>query len=188
MFTLDKKSVLLLAGCLVAAAILLFVAGFLLGIGQGESVISKVQRGLKVQDQPVSDKTFASGKSGIEANHAQQVRAKKSTSNAQKISPAAVSGEVRHETNLAATNVRGSHFYCLQFGLFQRKKNADIWVQRLKHKKVVAREIVFRDATGHTLYGVRSGRYVSVDAASAEAAMLRRKLKINSHVRRVGEI
>jgi len=161
-FSLDKKTGLLVIGCCVLASILLLTAGFLIGISTttARSVTAAPQSLAPAPTQP----------SAVDTSH----------------STPAGNGAAGSPSAPAAALPAAAPTFCIQFGSFLVKKNADALVKQLKKSGVVATTSPFEDDAARTWYVVRSGSYSSMDDAAQAAQDLRKQLGLSALVRRTG--
>jgi septal ring-binding cell division protein DamX len=173
-FSIDKKTGAAIAACVVLASVLLVLAGYLLGASSAlpasvASAVPAVTPAQKAQPRPGANPANAAPSAAGAADAASDADA----------APA--------QTAAAGQPPAPSH-YCLQFGSFRDKKNAQTLVKTLKKTGVTATVVVFSGANGQPWYVVRSGDFDSIDAASASAASMRSSQNLAVLVRRTGRL
>lgn len=158
-FSFDKRSALIVSGCLLLSGALLVFAGFLVGVGS---------------------QSAAGTKSSLPVTAVQT-----SVSSVQKSSTLQhpVSSE-KLENSIPSSVSASSRNFCLQYGSFQEKKNAESLIKTLKKDGIAASASVFVDENAKNWYVVRSGNYSSVDAAAKSASEIKKKTNMSVLVRR----
>ncbi len=164
-FSIDKKTGAAIAACVVLASVLLVLAGFLLGAG------TAARTPLPTATAPAS--------AALPSAQPQAASAAASASQRESLASAAPQPSTQPQPSAPPE-------YCLQFGSFRDKKNAQALVKTLKKAGVTATVVVFADTSGQPWYVVRSGSYAVMDEAAQSAASLRAQQKISVLVRRVG--
>ncbi len=173
-FSIDKKTGAAIAACVVLASVLLVLAGYLLGAGSGAPASSAALPAVSIPGAPPAAKS---------ASSPTHPAATASAASAQ----TALSGASSSDTSqTGASQPAAPPQYCLQFGSFRDKKNAQALVKTLKKAGVTATVVVFADTNGQPWYVVRSGSYAAIDEASQSAASLRAQQNISVLVRRTG--
>jgi septal ring-binding cell division protein DamX len=169
----DRKTAALLAICTTAAAILLVVAGFLLGVQHQRPTTPASAVSAKMPHDPVVEKLQPSEPTApaLVAKSTplptEPLEAPGNLSNAQ---PDPIAIPVSKSKGAEIPSVKG---YILQFGAFREEANAETIIKQLKEKKVNADIFPRKDSAGTTWYTVRFGNYPTLLAASSAAASLR---------------
>ncbi len=158
-FSFDKRTALIVFGCLFLSGALLVFAGFLVGAGSQSAADTK---------SALARNVVASNVIGVQKNSTQQD---------------SVSSE--NSGNPQTLQVApGPRNFCLQYGSFQDKKNAESLIKTLKKNGISATVFVFVDEDAKTWYAVRSGIYSSIDAAAKSASEIKKKTSMSVLVRR----
>ena len=164
-FSIDKKTGAAIAACVVLASVLLVLAGYLLGAGSGARTPLPTTAVAASAAQPSAPSLAAGAAASAPQSDSTASAAAQPSTQPQPSAPPE---------------------YCLQFGSFRDKKNAQTLVKTLKKSGVTATVVVFADTNGQPWYVVRSGSYAAIDAAAQSAASLRAQQKISVLVRRAG--
>jgi cell division protein FtsN len=173
----DNKSVTLLAICIIATALLLVTAGFLLGV-QSRSAAAPPPNAPSAKTpavSPVDHPQAPMQQPTVDAASTSTVPAVKPTttvdtsSSVRSVAPGVSTISPEH----AVSEVMATKGYTLQFGAFREESNAEVLIKRLKDKNVQAGIARFNDVTGMTWYTVRFGNYSTLSEASAAAVPLR---------------
>jgi len=175
-FSIDKKTGAAIAACVVLASVLLVLAGYLLGAGSGAPATSAASPASSIPSAPSADK------SGPTPTHPATSASAASAQTATNDAGAASLGASPADASQPAAPPE----YCLQFGSFRDKKNAQALVKTLKKAGVTVTVVVFADTNGQPWYVVRSGSYAVMDEAAQSAASLRAQQNISVLVRRTG--
>lgn len=201
-FSFDKRSGLLTICCVVVAGLLLFFAGFLLGIGKSERAdhAEHSVTGLAAEQHSKPSATAVPAKSSalvlplVAASDGKPSSRSKiagagtpnagqeSTTNQSQVESESLQTQHSNEDD------HKNHLYCLQFGAFQDQKNAEKQVTFLKEKGISATVYPLESKAGKTWYAVRSGKYDSIEAAAKSASELSLNTKVSGLVRRIGAI
>ncbi len=153
-------------GCIFVAGALLLFAGFLVGRGSQNRVHNQA---IPAVNSPGMDRNAGAKKiTGITHTGSSENGVPQAESN-------------RTQT---ALTVPKQHSYCLQYGSFQEKKNAESAIKELKKNGIAAKIFVFVDSNSATWYAVRSGSYPSIDKAAESASKIAKKTNMSVLVRR----
>lgn len=189
-FSFDKKSaILVLAGC-IAVGVLLFLAGYILGLdrGQTQTVVqanSVSQNGQTPKNKQQSPSAEAEAPPSAEKPSASAPKA------APKDTPPAASaadskseaaGDKSQPAKDAATDKDKSTF-SLQLGAFQTETNALKLRNTLRAKGYQVFLFRVQDANGNLWNTVRMGHYADMKEASHAAAKMTSKEQISAWVR-----
>jgi cell division protein FtsN len=171
----DRKTAILLAICTAAAAVLLVVSGFLLGV-QHQGAINITSAVLaKMPYAPTAEKLqpptpTASTLPATAPPATTPPLALSSDFSSTQPEPLPISISTSQSKNTEMRPVKG---YNLQFGAFREEANAETVIKQLKEKSVNADIISRKDSAGNTWYTVRFGNYPTLSAASSAAVSLR---------------
>ncbi len=209
-FSFSTKSIILiLAGCLVIG-VLLFFAGYIIGIDKGQSEPS-LQASLRGHDQleskkepekqPVAsplEKPSASKKAGPAASTAEKPGAEKdeaasASAAAEKksaeASPEAKASspkegeEAKDKDDSKGKDTKDKPAFSVQLGAFQTEDHALALRDRFKGKGYPVFLFRVLDPNGHVWHTVRMGHYGDMKEASQEAAKITNKEQIAAWVR-----
>lgn len=165
-FSFNKQTGSIMLGCIFVAGALLLFAGFLVG--------RESQNGARNQAIPAVNAPVMARNAGAKRNT-------EITRNTSSESSVPQSESDRMQTT---PDVSGQHSYCLQYGSFQKKKNAENTIKGLKKNGIVAKIFVFVDSNSATWYAVRSGSYPSIDQAAESASKIAKETNMSVLVRR----
>jgi cell division protein FtsN len=181
-FSFDKKSATLLAGCGLVFAALLVSAGFLLGVQHANRVppvnatrqIAAIKLPTTPELKPPSTHVSAIPLAAAQPDPGKSAPA--AASNSESASPSVPVAAGAPDSTNAALTPRGPHAvhdrkpkYCLQFGTFQDKANADTKVKSLKEAGITAEVLSTHDFAGRSWFAVRTGSYDGLIAATNAA-------------------
>jgi cell division protein FtsN len=171
----ERKTAALLAICTAVAAILLVVAGFLLGVQhqRATNITSVVSE--KMPHTPSAEKRQPSTPTALTLPvtplpATKPPLASSSDSSRTQPEPLPILISTSQSKNTKMPRVKG---YTLQFGAFREEANAETAIKQLKEKSVNADVFPKKDSAGSTWYSVRFGNYPTLSAASSAAASLR---------------
>jgi cell division protein FtsN len=164
----DRKTASLLAICTAAAAILLIVAGFLLGVQHQRATNPTSVESAKMAHAPTTEKLQPPMPTPPPAT--MPPPASPSDSSSTQHDPLPISISTSQSKNTEMPRVKG---YILQFGAFREEANAESVIKQLKEKSVNADIFPRKDSAGTTWYTVRVGNYPTLSAASSAAVSLR---------------
>jgi len=178
-FHFDKKSITLLAGCCLVFAALLVSAGFLLGRRSASHAVpvNAAEKIAAIKASTVGPKPPAIQPIAIPSSTATQSDSAKPTptpaSNQGSSAPSATGPSDSASAAPPAGELPAIHDrkpkYCLQFGAFQDKANADAKVKTLKEAGITAMVFPTQDSGGHSWFAVRAGSYDGLAAATDAA-------------------
>ena len=168
----DRKTAVLLAICTAAAALLLIVAGFLLGV-QHQRTASVVSA--KMPNVPGAERLgspMLAASTLLAPSTPPPIKPAESPGSFSNAQPGSL------PISILASKSRGTEMppvkgYILQFGAFREELNAESMIKQLKEKNVSADIFPRKDSGGTTWYTVRFGNYPTLSAASSAAVSLR---------------
>jgi len=171
----DRKTAALLTICTAAAALLLVVAGFLLGVQHQQatiptSVVSAKMPHASTAETLKSPTPTASTILATPPPAPMQPLGSQGSFSSVQPDPLPISIPASKSRSAQMTPVKG---YILQFGAFREEVNAEAIIKQLKDKDVSANIFPRKDSAGTTWYTVRFGNYPTLSAASSAAASLR---------------
>lgn len=193
-FSFEKKSVILIAiGC-VAIGVLLFFAGYIVGLdqGQNQSVVQASSAAAKPGPSketatPEKEKSAAEKETPAPAEEPKKAAPEKSQE------PAAASAESKPaaapaDAKPAAAKEEDAKdkdkpAFSVQLGAFQTEENAVKLRDTLKTKGYSVFLFRVMDADGNVWHTVRTGHYSDTKEAAREAVKINRKEQISAWVR-----
>lgn len=190
-FSFEKNSILLIVGGCIAIGILLFVAGFILGLDKasGQPEAGTKQQAPQNQTERKPPVQAAEQHSALSQKPAPAQKESSSSASADSTKPSASQAQVKP----APTTEDGSKGkneeskeqagFSLQLGAFQAEDHALKLRDSLKAKGYPV--FLFRalDADGHIWHTVRMGHYPDTKKASEAAARFTSKERISAWVR-----
>jgi cell division septation protein DedD len=185
----NKSVVLIVAGCLTIG-ILLFVAGFIVGLDHGAA-----------REQPKKEAAHQPGKSDAE-KPGSEITAKPEPQNqavATKdpvTAPAEAAKEPAKQQPVAATappsdpgpGPDAANEFAIQIGAFESQENAVALRDRVKSKGYSAFVFDAPDGGGHVWHAVRMGHFKKLEDATRAAVAFTRKERIPAFVRPGNEL
>jgi cell division septation protein DedD len=192
-FSFDKKSaILIVTGC-VAVGLLLFFAGYIVGLDRGQNQPT-VQASLAPQNgraaknepekalaPPVTEKTAALLKKGAPEKGPEPSAANVSESKSSEAPSDAKSSSAKEGD--AKDKDKDKNTFSLQLGAFQTEENALKLRDNLKSKGYPVFLFRVTDEEGHLWHMVRMGHYADKKEASKAAAKVTGKQQISAWVR-----
>lgn len=187
-FSFDKKTIILMAIGSVAIGVLLFLAGFIVGLdrssGQAEAATKhSPQSGAETKPsaQLADHPTPALSKPSPD-------KAKESSSPASADSSKALASQQEPKSSEAASkekaeDTKDQPAFSLQLGAFQAEDNALKLRDNLKAKGYPVFLFRVLDAEGHVWHTVRMGQYTDMKKASQAAAVFSSKEQTSAWVR-----
>jgi cell division septation protein DedD len=200
-FSFDKKSVLLITlGC-AAVGLLLFFAGFIVGLDRGKSQLVATPDKREIQSVPekestasVSEKTTVAQQEPPSTVVSEKPAPEKSTEPPAPSSAENKSSELQQDSKPSPKQDdakdkddkdkdKDKAEFSLQLGAFQTEDNALKLRDSLKSKGYPVFLFRVLDSNGHLWHTVRMGQYADMKAASQAAAKMTGKEQISAWVR-----
>jgi septal ring-binding cell division protein DamX len=169
----DRKTAILLATCTAAAAVLLVVAGFLLGVQHQRAAITTSVVSAKTPHAAAAEKlqpSVPTTPTPVATSTPSPIEPPEVPGSSSNVQPDPISIPASKSRSAEIPPVKG---YILQFGAFREEANAEAIIKQLKEKNVSADIFPRKDSAGATWYTVRFGNYPTLSAASSAAASLR---------------
>jgi septal ring-binding cell division protein DamX len=168
----NRKTAALLAICTAAAALLLIVAGFLLGFQHQRATSVESAKMPHVPAAEKLESPMPTASTLLATSTPPPIKALESPGNYSTARPDSLPLSISTSKDRSAVMppVKG---YILQFGAFREEVNAETTIKRLKDKNVNADIFPKNDSAGTTWYTVRFGNYPTLSAASSAAVSLR---------------
>jgi cell division septation protein DedD len=166
----DRKTAALLAICTAAAAVLLVVAGFLLGVQHQRAAITSSVGSAKTPAAEKQQPSVPTTPTLVATPTPSPVEPPEVPGDSSNVQSDPISMPASKSRSAEIPPVKG---YILQFGAFREKANAESIIKQLKEQKVNADIFPRKDSAGTTWYTVRFGNYPTLSAASSAAASLR---------------
>jgi septal ring-binding cell division protein DamX len=169
----DRKTAILLAICTAAAAVLLVVTGFLLGVQHQRAAITNSIGSAKTPHAATGEKLQPSAPTAptpVATPTPSPIELPEVLGRSSNVQPDPISIPASKSRSAEISPVKG---YILQFGAFREEANAEAIIKQLKEKNVSADIFPRKDSAGTTWYTVRFGNYPTLSAASSAAASLR---------------
>lgn len=159
-FSFERKNAVILISCVLLIAVLLVVAGFLLGIRSTSSNASTSnQRPVPPLQAPTVEKPSSpspSPPSPLDVSSSTPL-------------PASAALQIEKPSPDHSHKSHPSPQFSLQIGAFHSKQNAEARVKILKDQGVAATIMSIRDALGTTWFAVRTGAYSDLPSATKAA-------------------
>ncbi|RZU29767.1 SPOR domain-containing protein [Edaphobacter modestus] len=158
-FSFEKKNAVILTSCVLLIAVLLVLAGFLLGIRSSSSnaSASKPQPVPPVQARSVEKPNpLPSPPTPLDVSPSEPL-------------PASAPLQIEKPSPDHSHKSHPSPQFSLQIGAFRSKQNAEARVKILKDQGVAATIMSIRDALGTTWFAVRTGAYSDLPSATKAA-------------------
>lgn len=195
-FSFEKKSIILIAiGC-VAIGVLLFFAGYIVGLDRGQN--QSVVQASSVAAKPVPSKeTATSEKEKPAAEKVPPVPAEEPKKAAPEKSQEPAAANAESKSSAAPADAKPSAAkeedakdkdkekpaFSVQLGAFQTEENAVKLRDTLKAKGYSVFLFRVLDADGNVWHTVRTGHYSDMKEAAREAVKITRKEQISAWVR-----
>jgi cell division septation protein DedD len=202
-FSFDKKSVLLIVlGC-AAVGLLLFFAGFIVGLDRGKSQLVAPQNKREIPSVPEKESTAsASEKTDVAQQEPSSTAVSekpapekskeppapgsaenKSSEPQQDSKPSPKQDDAKDKDDKDKDKDKEKTEFSLQLGAFQTEDNALKLRDSLKSKGYPVFLFRVLDSNGHLWHTVRMGQYADMKAASQAAAKMTGKEQISAWVR-----
>lgn len=195
-FSFEKKSIILIAiGCL-AIGVLLFFAGYIVGLdrGQNQSVVQASSAAAAVKSSSSKEtaaaekeKSPAEKEPPAPAEEPKKAAPEKSpepaTAKAESKSAAAPAGTKPSAAKEEDTKDKEKPAFSVQLGAFQTEDNAVKLRDNLKARGYSVFLFRVMDADGNVWHTVRTGHYADMKEAAREAVKITRKEQISAWVR-----
>lgn len=169
----DRKTAILLAICTAAAAVLLVVAGFLLGVQHQRAAITTSVVSAKTPHAAAAEKlqpSVPTAPTPVATSTPSPIEPPEVPGGSSNVQSDPISIPASKSRSAEMSPIKG---YILQFGAFREEANAEAIIKQLKEKNVNADIFPRKDSAGTTWYTVRFGNYPTLSAASSAAESLR---------------
>ena len=194
-FSFEKKSLILIAiGC-VAISVLLFFAGYIVGLdrGQNQPVVqasSPAAKSTSAKETPAAEKEKPAAEKEPPASAEEPKKAAPEKSQAPAAAPtaeskssAAPAGAKPSAAKEEEAKDKEKPAFSVQLGAFQTEENAVKLRDTLKTKGYSVFLFRVMDADGNVWHTVRTGHYPDMKEAAREAVKITRKEQISAWVR-----